>query len=88
MLARVTINARGATALLVPQEALVFDTNQYFVFVALGDNRFERRAITIESWQETGFVHVLSGLRAGERIVASESLQVAALWHQANGETF
>lgn len=88
MLARVRIDADAATALLIPQEALVFDTDQYFVFVAMGDRQFQRRAVTTESWQEAGFVHILSGLRAGERVVAGESLQVAALWHQANGETF
>jgi hypothetical protein len=29
---------------------------------------------------------VVAGLRAGDRVVVSESIQVNALWHQANGE--
>jgi membrane fusion protein, copper/silver efflux system len=87
MLARVSIVTRPGTALVVPQESLVFDTNDYFVFVDLGGGHFERRKVTIGSWQEQGFARVLSGLSAGDRVVAAESIQVNALWHEANGES-
>jgi len=71
---------------VIPQEALVFDTNHYFAFVEITAGSFERRAVSIASWKEEGFVRILAGLRPGERVVVAESLQVNALWHQANGE--
>jgi Cu(I)/Ag(I) efflux system membrane fusion protein len=88
MLARVKILTRPGEALILPQQALIFDTNQYYVFVALGDGKFERRAVTTESWREGGYVRVLHGVSAGERVVAGESIQVSSLWHQANGESY
>lgn len=88
MLARVKILTRLGKALILPQQALIFDTNQYYVFVALGNGQFERRAVTTESWREEGYVRVLHGVSAGERVVAGESIQVSALWHEANGESF
>lgn len=88
MLARVRILTRAGEALILPQQALIFDTNQYYVFVALGDGRFERRAVTTESWREEGLVRVIRGVSADERVVARESIQVSALWHEANGESF
>jgi membrane fusion protein, heavy metal efflux system len=87
MLARVRVVTRPGAALVVPQEALVFDTNDYYVFVDLGGRHFERRKVTIGPWKEQGFARVLSGLKAGERVVAAESIQVDALWHEANGES-
>jgi membrane fusion protein, copper/silver efflux system len=87
MFAQVRIVTRPGDALVVPQEALVFDTNDYFAFVDLGARRFDRRKVTIGSWRERGFARVISGLNAGERVVAGESIQVNALWHQANGES-
>jgi Cu(I)/Ag(I) efflux system membrane fusion protein len=87
MYARVRIVTRPGDALVVPQEAVVFDTNDYFVFVDLGGGHFERRKVTIGSWKEQGFARVLSGLSAGEHVVAAESIQINALWHEANGES-
>ena len=87
MLARVRVVTRPGAALVVPQEALVFDTNDYYVFLDLGEGHFERRKVTIGPWKEQGFARVLSGLKAGERVVAAESIQVNALWHEANGES-
>jgi membrane fusion protein, copper/silver efflux system len=86
MLARVRIATRPGEALVAPQEGLVFDTNQYFVFVEIGPGTFQRRAVSIGSWKETGFVRIFAGLNPGDRIVVAESLQLNALWHQANGE--
>jgi len=86
MLARVRIETKPGDALVIPQEALVFDTNHYFAFVEITAGSFERRAVSIASWKEEGFVRILAGLRPGERVVVAESLQVNALWHQANGE--
>jgi Cu(I)/Ag(I) efflux system membrane fusion protein len=88
MLARIKIITSSSDALVIPQDALVFDTDGYYALVDVGGGRFERRAVTIASWTEKGFARVLSGLKPGERIVDAESLQVSALWHQAHGESF
>jgi Cu(I)/Ag(I) efflux system membrane fusion protein len=87
MLARVRVVTRPGSALVIPQEALVFDTNQYYAFVEVGSDRFERRQVEVASWKEQGFARVLSGLRAGDHVVAAESIQINALWHEANGES-
>jgi Cu(I)/Ag(I) efflux system membrane fusion protein len=87
MLARVSIVTRPGEALSVPMEALVFDTSDYYVYVDLGSGRYERRKVQIGAWKDEGPVRILTGLSAGERVVAGESIQVNALWHQANGES-
>jgi Cu(I)/Ag(I) efflux system membrane fusion protein len=87
MLARVTIATDPGRALIVPVEALVFDTNDYFVYVALGNSHFTRRRVEIAGWKEKGYARVVSGLGAGERVVTMESIQMNALWHRANGES-
>jgi membrane fusion protein, copper/silver efflux system len=87
MLARVRIVTRPGEALVIPMEALVFDTNAYYAYVDLGGGRYDRRQIAIGSWKEEGQVRVLAGLNAGEHVVAGESIQINALWHQANGES-
>jgi len=87
MLARVRITVRPGQALVVPQEALVFDVDNYFAFVLNGGDRIERRKVTIASWSQHGYTRVISGLRVGDRVVSGETLQVNALWHQAHGES-
>lgn len=87
MLARVTIATNPGDALVVPVEALVFDTNAYYVYVALGKDRFERRRVEIAAWKEQGLARVVAGLSPGERVVTAESIQMNSLWHQANGES-
>ncbi len=87
MLARIKIVTSAGDALVIPQDALVFDTDAYYAFVDVGGDRIERRAVSIASWTEKGFARVISGLKPGERVVNSESLQVSALWHEAHGES-
>ena len=58
-------------ALVVPQDALVFDTDAYYAFVDVGGGRLERRKVAIASWNGKGFARVVSGLTAGERVVAA-----------------
>jgi len=88
MLARVRIITSPGSALVVPQEALVFDGDSYFAFVEEAPGELMRRQVTIGAWNDQGYARVVSGLNAGERIVAKKSLQVDALWHAARGETF
>ncbi len=87
MLVRVRIVTAPGVALVVPQEALVFETDGYYAFVEIEANRLTRRRVSIASWNEAGYARVVAGLSAGERVVQRESLQVNALWQQAHGES-
>jgi len=87
MLARVKIVTQPGYALVVPQKALVFETDAYYAFVQVARGRFERRKVAISSWNEKGYARVVSGLKAGQEVVSDESVQVNALWHLAHGET-
>jgi len=87
MLARVKIVTRPGQALVVPQDALIFETNGYYAFVDTGNNRLERRQVTIASWSEKDYARVIAGLKAGDRVVIGQTIQVNALWHEAHGES-
>jgi Cu(I)/Ag(I) efflux system membrane fusion protein len=87
MLARVRITVRPGEALVVPQGALVFDTDSYYAFVQVGGDRVERRKVAIASWSARGYARIVSGLSPGDRVVSGETLQVNALWHAAHGES-
>jgi len=87
MLAKVSIVTRPGEALVIPQDALVFDIDNYYAFVEVSPGTFEHRKVSIASWSRVGFARVTSGLKAGDRVVSGETLQVNALWHQAHGES-
>ncbi len=87
MLAKVSIVTRPGEALVVPQDALVFDIDNYYAFVEVSPGTFEHRKVTIASWSKVGYARIVSGLKAGDRVVSGETLQVNALWHQAHGES-
>lgn len=59
MLARVRIVTRPGAALVVPQQALVFDTNSYFAYVRVGPEAVARRNVTVTSWNEKGYARVV-----------------------------
>jgi len=88
MLARVRVVTRPGAALVVPQQAVVFDGDAYYAFVEAAPHTLERRKVELGAWNDRGYARVLSGLRPGERIVARKSLQADALWHAARGESF
>jgi membrane fusion protein, copper/silver efflux system len=87
MLARVQIVTRPGGALLVPQQAIVFDGGAYYVFVKATPNAVERRMVEIGAWNERGYARILTGIKPGEIIAVKQSLQVNALWHEARGES-
>ena len=87
MLARVHIVVRPGKVLVVPQDALIFETDSYFAYLDVGGGRLERRKVAIGPWTKEGYARVVSGLKAGDRVVTGETLQVNALWHQARGES-
>ncbi len=87
MLARVKIITQPGFAVVVPQEALVFETDSYYAFVDTGGGRIDRRKVAIASWSQNGPARVISGLKPGDKVVTTESIQINALWHQAHGES-
>ncbi len=87
MLARVTIIVRPGEAVLVPLDALIFETDHYFAYVAVGNNLLERRQVTIGNWDQEGYARVIAGLQVGDRVVTNQTIQVNALWHQSHGES-
>jgi membrane fusion protein, copper/silver efflux system len=87
MLAKVTVVTRPGEALVIPQDALVFDIDNYYAFVEVSPGAFEHRKVTIASWSKVGYARVVSGLKAGDRVVGGETLQINALWHEAHGES-
>lgn len=86
MLAEVRILVRPGKALVVPLDALVFESDSYFAYVDAGNNRLERRKVVIGSWSQRGYARVVSGLNAGDRVVTNTTMQVNELWHEAHGE--
>ncbi len=71
MFARAEIQTGAATALTVPQEAIVFREGRPAVFVVAGDDdRVALRPLSTGRRRE-GAVEVLDGLAAGERVVVA-----------------
>ena len=60
-----------ASTLLVPDMAVLRSGERNTVFVALEGGRFEPRTVTLGPRAEDNFYQVLSGLKAGERVVTS-----------------
>ena len=87
MLAIVKIIVRPGQALIVPLDAVVFETDTYFAYVDVGNDCLERRKVSIGSWNKEGYARVISGLAQGDRVVTTEALQINELWHQAHGES-
>ena len=86
MLARVKIAVPVGEVMVVPRDALVFETDNYFAYVDAGNNRVERRPVVIGTWDQDGMARVVSGLHPGERVVAGAALQIDQLWHEADGK--
>jgi len=87
MLARVKIVVRPGQALVLPLGALVFESENYFVYVDSGNHLLERRTVHIGTWNQADYARVVSGLNPGDRVVVRGTLQINALWHQAQGES-
>lgn len=87
MLAVIKIIVRPGQALVVPLDAVVFETDNYFAYVDMGNDRLARRKVVIGSWNRRGYARVISGLGPGDRVVTSEALQIDELWHEARGES-
>lgn len=86
MLAQISIAVRPGLALIVPLDALVFETDSYFAYVDVGHDRIERHKVIISSWSQRDYARVVSGLNPGDRVVTRSTMQVNELWHEAHGE--
>jgi len=86
MLAQVKIVVLPGQAVIAPLDALVFESDSYFAYVAVGNDRLDRRKVVIASWSRSGFARIISGLIPGERVVTGVTMQVNELWHEAHGE--
>jgi cobalt-zinc-cadmium efflux system membrane fusion protein len=62
-------------SLAVSKEALVFYDNDYYVMVSKGDNKFEKRQVSVEGTNATE-AYVTKGLQANEVVVSKNSLYV------------
>ena len=58
--------------LLIPDDALQTDGDEQIVFVALDGNKFEKRTVKL-GLEQTGRVQILSGVKAGEKVVTEGS---------------
>ncbi len=58
--------------LLIPDSALQTDGDDQIVFVALNENKFERRVVKL-GLEQSGRVEILDGVKAGESIVTEGS---------------
>ena len=81
--------AAATDAVAVPESAIVDDAGQPVVFVQVGGESFERRAVQLGN-RGSGLVQILGDVSPGERVVvsgaplirlASLSLQVPAHGH-------
>jgi membrane fusion protein, copper/silver efflux system len=84
MLAQVRLATSPRVALVIPQSALVFDDNAYFVFIPTGADSIERRKVEIADWNEPGYARVLNGIKPGDRFLTMEALKFNSLWHAAH----
>jgi Cu(I)/Ag(I) efflux system membrane fusion protein/cobalt-zinc-cadmium efflux system membrane fusion protein len=72
MYANVLIDtAAVADALAVPEHAVLKSGRGQTVFVALGEGKFEPRAVVTGVTNDDGLVQILSGLKDGEQVVTS-----------------
>ena len=59
------------SAVLVPESAVLRSGAKNTVFVALAGGKFEARDVALGVESENGFIQVINGLSAGERVVTS-----------------
>lgn len=68
MFANATIDVSQPPMIMVPKTALLMNNDKLTVFVEIAPRQFQRRPVDV-SYDEGESVRVLSGLKAGERVV-------------------
>jgi cobalt-zinc-cadmium efflux system membrane fusion protein len=81
------ITAPKSNEIAIPVDAVIDDGGQPIVFVQAGGESFERRPVRVGGAREGGFVQIVSGVEAGERIVTrgAHLVRLAALSPQTPG---
>ncbi len=81
------IGTAAADGVTIPASAVVDDAGQPVVFIQAGGESFERRPVRVGGPREGGYVHIVSGLDPGERIVTrgAHLVRLAALSPQTPG---
>ena len=81
----VQLRQRGDTqSLAVPESAIIEEGRDLVVFVQLAGETFEERSVETGR-RAGGFVEILSGLKAGERVVTKGALAIAEAQHTIGG---
>jgi membrane fusion protein (multidrug efflux system) len=75
MFLTVTLLKEDVSALVVPEQAIVPERSQQFVFVVGDDNVVERREVR-SGRRRPGEVEILAGLAAGERVITEGTQKV------------
>jgi cobalt-zinc-cadmium efflux system membrane fusion protein len=75
MLASISIQQPSPPVLTVAASAVVRDQNQDYVFVEIAPNRYSLRGVSLGD-EVDGKRRVISGLSAGEKVVAKGSFQL------------
>jgi Cu(I)/Ag(I) efflux system membrane fusion protein len=73
----IATKATAVAALSVPESAILDDGQHQTVLVALGEGKFEPRALKLGA-RADGYAEVLSGLAAGETVVVSANFLIDA----------
>ena len=66
---------KGRSAVMVPSAAIQQIEDRQLVFVRIGETEFERRDVKLGS-REGDFVEIVSGVKAGDRVVTKGSFDV------------
>jgi len=77
MYANVAIRVERGERLVVPESAILHGGERSFVFLSLGDGRFQPRAVEI-GLRSGELVEILSGLESGDEIVRSGTFLIAS----------
>ena len=78
MFGSIRLTRSVAQAILVPASAVVREGNNAYVFVSIGQGRFERRNVTIGRTLGAS-IEIAKGLKAGETVVSEDPLLLRAV---------
>lgn len=85
MLASIYIQQPSLPALTIAASAVIRDQNQDYVFVETTPHRYSLRAVSLDD-EIDGRRRVISGLSAGEKVVARGSFQLNSVRIQSQGQ--
>ena len=87
MYADVEIRAAGNSALTVPEDAVMITGPRQLVFLDLGEGRLKPQAVQVGK-RSNGYYEILSGLKEGDRVIASANFLVASESRIRSAEQF